>query len=176
MIRVKGKISGLESVVANIEALPESVLRGAMTVVEKYAALIEAEQIANVSGRYLNSKGQLRSSIRASLYRDARHVYAMVGTEFYLGRIWNRGFNGDMRVKGHLRATGRGKRLEVLKLSRRGRVRRSRVYETGALPVKPYRRVQDGRPRPWATAALEKFREAFRSDLRRALEADVHVS
>jgi len=132
--------------------------------------------VANVSGRYLNSKGQLRGSIRASLYRDARHVYGMVGTDFYLGRIWNRGFNGAMKVKGHLRVIKRGQRLEVLKLSRRGRVRRSRVYETGATAVKPYQRVQDGRPRPWATAALERYREAFRSDLKQVLEAEVHVS
>jgi hypothetical protein len=175
MIELKGRVSGYEAVHADIvklEARIHDELKGAVErAVERCLAIANA----NLNGGVLHQRtGRLAASLTAQFHESGKALWSKLGAMDYVGRFWERGFNGDQHVKGHWRRIKHGPAMAVVKVSRRGKVRATKRYATGASWIREHDRRTDGTPRPWLSPALEAVRHQFREDVRKILETAGH--
>jgi len=148
----------------DIEGASHAVLEEAALIVRETADRVRDIITNELSGGVLNRRtGRLYGSIMQDLQRDSAHLWARIGVTDYIGRFWERGFRGDQHVRSHLRAIKTGSRLEVIKTTRRGTIRRVRVFRTGATVVKEHDRTVDGAARPFLSPAIEQVRADFMS-------------
>jgi hypothetical protein len=162
----KIRVEGVEAVKANLDLTKKSVRTELEAVVSKAAGQAVAQAQANLSGRVLKRHtGQTAGAVRSFPISGEGFVTANVGVgpEGYRGKFWERGFNGAQDVKQHLRAIKTGRKLQVMKVSRKGRVSRVKTYETGAIEVSAYTRKVDGSPRPWLAPAVASVSDSFRN-------------
>lgn len=164
MIRLDAKVYGMEAVQRDFDLADASVRDRLRAAVQESAGRALHIARKNLAGGVLRQKtGRLADSV-AMVYRESpTGAYAKIGSDYYIGRFWELGFDGKMKVRAHFRSVKGRQRFTVSKMTRRGKVRPVRVFETGAVPVKAYERAQDGRPRKWLAPSLEAVRADFRA-------------
>jgi hypothetical protein len=173
MITLDARVTGIEAVEAGFDLAAEQVRWDLKLAVERASDRILQDARANVTGRILDKRtGRLADSL-GSIHRETESsVYAKVGTDWYIGRFWERGFNGDQQVRAHLRAIKNGGRFDLKRITRSGKVRITKSYATGATTVGAHRRRVDGSPRPWLRPALEAAAQGFRREAEQIARKD----
>lgn len=166
---LKLQVEGVAQVQANLNLAAKDVRAELDRVVWNAASKAVAQAKANLSGQVLGktqaSTGGTAGAVRAFPISGESFITANVGVgpEGYRGKFWERGFNGAQDVRSHLRAIKSGTRLQVMKLTRKGKFKGVKTYETGAVEVSAYSRNVDGSPRPWLSPAIDAVRDEFRS-------------
>ena len=160
----KMRVEGVASVKADLDLTKVTIRAEVEKAVWTNASSAVAQAKANLSGGVLKKfSGQTAGAVRAFPLEGQDFMTANVGVgpEGFRGKFWERGFKGSQAMKAHLRSIKTGNRLEVMKVSRKGRVSRLKVFETGAVEVSAYHRNVDGSPRPWLAPAVDSVRSSF---------------
>ena len=171
MVELKTRVIGAEAVKADLENLGQTVVDEIKVAVEETSAQMLNIAHQNVSGGVLKvgKSGKLSSSLGQTLRQTKTAVYGKVGTDWYIGRFWERGFNGQQDVKAHYRSLKHGKPTKIVRKTRSGKLRTVKKFATGVTLVTAYIRLTDGRPRPWLRPALEAVRASFRARVQDAI-------
>lgn len=159
------RVEGIEAVQANLNLTSKQVRAELEQVVAAAAQQAVGAAQMNLSGRVLGRhSGQTAGAVRSYPITGEGFVTANVGVgpEGFRGKFWERGFNGAQEVKAHLRAIKTGTKLQVMKMSRKGKVSRLKTYDTGAINVSSYSRTVDGSARPWLAPAVASVSQTFR--------------
>ena len=154
--------------------MSDDVRAGVKAEVFKAAQQAEAIIRANVTGGVLNARpdGKLASSIKTTFIETEKRVFAKVGSDYYVSRFWEFGFNGQQTVRAHLRKIKSGEGFSLLRRLKSGRVKvDARFQSGGATVVKAHTRVTDGAARPFVNPAIRAVIPGFTSGLAQVVKS-----
>lgn len=168
MITTTAQVAGIEVVKAEFDVTERNVRLKMYRAVEEAAQRVFAGARANLSGQVLNVRsGKTLAGMGITYRQTADTVTARVGTDWYVGRFWEKGFNGQQSVRSYLRSIKSGKRFELQRLKGKKKMKlvTTKVYATGAVQVRGYSRSTDGKARPFLEPALDAVRSSFRASM-----------
>lgn len=160
---LKIRVEGVESVQTNLDLTKADVRSELSRAVMTAATAAVASAKGDMSGRPY-STGRTAGAIRAYPIEGEGFMTANVGAgpEGFRGKFWERGFKGSQDVKAHLREIKTGRRMQVMKVTKSGKLKGVKTYQTGAAEVKAYHRETDGAARQWLAPAVNSVRDSFR--------------
>jgi CTP-dependent riboflavin kinase len=146
-MKLAAKVTGIESVQAEVSRLTAKGLDLLKGAVAESAEAVAGRVKSNLSGRVLGGKGTLRNSVSVRFFQSQSAVWAQVGADWYPGGFWERGSRGQQDVRSYYRSVKHGPAMKLMRYTRRGKLRTVRNFKTGAVRVSAYHRVTDGTPR-----------------------------
>lgn len=161
MVKLSMRVESAEAVRV-LDIADRSVRLQLKEAVADAAIRVLAQARANVQGGMVQSRtGKLANSLGATFNERPDSVYAKVGTDWFVGGILGRGFDKQESVRSHLRGMKLGHRFQVMKVSRKGKIKVTKSFEGGAGQVKAYSRHAHQDAVPWLQQALESVRADF---------------
>ena len=163
---IKGTVVGADVVQMNLLGGTARVRAQMMQSVRTAALIVLRRAKAHyLTGAALKVQtGNLRRSVAVDGPENkGNEITATVGTNSVYGRFWERGFAGEVSVRGHVRKMkGRSQFVALGKT-------KGRLDAQGVGFVRQHQRKVNQRPRPFLAPALADSRSAIRTTILRGL-------
>ena len=171
---ITGTVIGSEIVVANFHGASARVREAMKTSVGVAAAIVRRrarDHYLNGAALHVRSGNLGRSVVIDGPQVSGNEITATVGTNSVYGKFWERGFSGEVKVRGHIRKVKTRDTTGIVKiraLKTRTNIKWGTTSE-GVGFVKAHKYQLNVQPRPFLAPALADSREAVRLTIHQGL-------